>query len=254
MSTADAPGLGHNQPPPLRDILAENHAGLAGDVETIAERANKAPREIKSEDDLDAVGTLVKDAGTLARRVESIRTAEKAPHLQAGREVDAFFGAFTDRLERIQKVFQGIANEYVRRKREEERRRRGEEARKAREEEERQRKIAEAEAERNRPTAAEKHEAKAEAAAERAATAEAAAQATPAEMTRTRTSSGTLATARSEWAFEITDYSAIPLNELRPYLVRADVEKAIRSFVRVNKDAVPLAGVRIFEDVKASFR
>lgn len=254
MQAEAAAPIGHNAPPPLRDILAENHASLLREVEALADRANAAPRQINDDADFDTVGTLAKDAGALVRRVDGFRKTEKEPYLQAGREVDGFFGAMTDRLDRIKAAFQKIADDHMRAKAAEERRRREEEARKAREEEERQREIARRAEEANRAKTAEKHDAKADALAEKAAIAEASAQASAADLTRTRTASGTLATARTEWAFEITDVDAIPLDKLRPYLPRAEIEKAIRAYVRFHKDAAPLAGVRIFEDVRASFR
>ncbi|KAA2237717.1 hypothetical protein [Salinarimonas soli] len=248
--------IGHNNPPPLghAEILAERHADVRRDVEAVAARATAAPRAIKTEADLDAIGTLVKDIGALVRRIDTRRTTEKAPHLQAGREVDAFFGVFTDRLEKIRETFQAIADDHARKKAAEERAAREAEARRAEAEAERQREIARRAEEANRLKTAEKHDARAEVAADQAAQATAAAQAGAADLIRTRTASGTLATGRTEWTFEITDFAAIPLEVLRAYLPRAEIEKAIRAHVRVNKGAMPIPGVRIFEDVRASFR
>jgi hypothetical protein len=246
--------IGANQPPPLRDILAENHAGLIAEIDPLAERANAAPKDIAGDSDITAIGDIVVDARKLSRRLDQAREAEKRPHLEAGREIDGYFKAMVERVDRIAAVLQKRADDYQRARAEEARRAREAEARRIREEEERQRRIAEEEAARNRPVAAEKHQAKAEQAADRAAEVEASAQASAADLTRVRSETGTVASARTSWNFEITDYSAVPLEKLRPYLARADVEKAIRSFVRVNKGAEQLAGIRIFEDIKANFR
>lgn len=252
MQIAATTAVGHNVPPPLRQVLAENYASLAADVDAIAVRANDAPRAVTSDDDLGRVGDLVKDVRLVAKRVDAARVAEKEPHLTAGREIDAFFKGMAERLDRIGKTLESRATEYQRAKAAEERRRREEEARKAREEEERQREIAARAAEANRSASAAKAEHKAEVAGERAREAEAAAQAKAADLTRTRSETGTVATARTEWAFELIDATAIPLEPLRPYIPRADLEKAIRSFVRMG--GRELAGVRIYEDVRASFR
>jgi len=254
MAIAAVASVGHNNPPSLREVLAENYASLSGEVEAIASKANDAPKKVASEEDLTAVGDIVKDVRQLTKRIDQARVSEKEPYLQGGRDVDAFFKVLTERLDRITKALESRATEYQREKAAEERRRREEEARRLREEEERQREIARRAEDANRSKMAAKHEDKAEELATQAAEAEVAAQASAADLTRVRSMNGTVATARTEWAFDITDFNAIPLDVLRPYLARADVEKAIRTFVRVNKNSVPLNGVRIFEDVKASFR
>lgn len=244
--------IGANNPPPLKVILTENYVALTAEVEAIAERANLAPRKVTDDDGLGVIGDLVKDAAMLARKADSMRKAEKEPHLTAGREIDAFFATFTDRLDRIRKVFEAVATDYQRAKAAEARRKAEDEARRLREEEERQREIARRAEEANRAKTAAKADDRAEDAAEKAAAAEALANASAAELTRTRSASGTLATAKTEWTFEVVDLDAIPLDRLRPYLRRDDIEKAIRQFVRVGHRELP--GVRIFEDVRAAFR
>lgn len=259
----------HNNPPTLTEQLAEKYEELRKEVNDIAARANETPRTIEDSKQVEVIGTLIVDAKKLAKRVDAFRTDEKAPHLQAGRDVDAFFNNFHDRLTRIADTFQDIADDHARkvaaeerRKRAEEQRRIEEEQRRLEEEQERQREIAEREAERNRPKAAAKHEAKAESLAdqseelaERVEEAAAAVAAPAAELVERQTfSSGVKSRAKSEFAFEITDYQSIPLDKLRPYLKRAEVEKAIKSFIKVNEDKEPLPGVRIYEDVKAQFR
>lgn len=248
-----AADIGHNRPP-LVEVLAEKHADLAAKVEGIADRANKAPRIVTSDEDLAIIGTLIVDARNLFKTADKEREAEKEPFLRGGREVDAFFKVHTDRLNRIGEAFRKLADTWTRQKAEDERRRLAAEAEKARQEAARQTEIAQRAAEANRTKTAEKHEAKAED-AQRAADEAAAAAASPAaDHVRQRMDTGILATAKTEWAFEITDYDAIPLEKLRPYLKREHVEQAIRSLVKIQKNATPLPGVRIFEDVKSSFR
>ncbi len=243
----------HNNPPFL-EILAEKHAGIAVKVQAIAERANKAPRTIESDADFETVGTLIVDARNLFKSVDKERETEKEPFLRGGREVDSFFKVHTDRLNRIGEAFRKLADAYTRQKAEEERRRLAAEAEKARLESERQAEIARRAAEANRTKTAEKHEAKAEDAQRAAKEAQAAAAAPAAEHVRTRMDTGVLATAKAEWAFEVQDYQKIPLDQLRPYIKLEHIDMAIRGFVKTNQDKIPLPGVRVFQDIKSSFR
>lgn len=245
--------IGHNRAP-ISDVLAEQYSDLAARVEAIATRANLAPKAIATDTDLNTIGALIRDTRELSGETDKKRESEKRPYLQAGRDVDAFFKVFTDRLDRISTVFKKIADDHARAVAAEARRRAEDEARKAREEADRQAEIARRAEEANRLKTAEKHEAKAEAAEQRAEQAEAVAASSAADLVRSRTDSGILSTARTEWAFEITDYDAIPLDKLRPYLKREHVEQAIRAFVKLQKQAAALPGVRVFEDVKSSFR
>lgn len=72
---------------------------------------------------------------------------------------------------------------------------------------------------------------------------------------RTRVS-GVTASAKTEWSFNITDYQKLiaPFGALGPFIARAEIEKALRTFVRINKGAARMAGVDFFEDVKSTFR
>jgi hypothetical protein len=232
--------------------LSEDQAQLRHDVEKIADRANVAPRKIATEDDLDVVGTLVKDARALFKKTDGIRTEVKAPHLEACRTVDTYFATLTDRLKRIGDTFQKLGDDYQRTIAAEAKRKAEATAREAREEQMRRDQAAAKAEEEGRLKHAAQHDAKAQDAAERAEQAEAVANSSAADLTRTRTASGTLATAKTEWAFEIVQFEAIPLDKLRSYIKRDAVEAAIRMAVEMGNRELP--GVRIFEDVKASFR
>lgn len=242
---------GHNQPP-LAAILLDRYAEILREADVIDNRANSLPKTVSDDIGLGRLGDVVKDARKLVKRIDTKRGEEVEPHLTAQRETNAFFKVFTERLDVIVRGLEQRATDYNNAKAAEERRIREEQARRAREEEDRQRQAAEAAAARNRHGAALKHEDRAEEAAERARRAESAAQASAADLTRVRSGSGTVATTRTEWKFEVEDIDKVPLEKLRPYLPRADLEKAIRSFVRVG--GRDLAGVRIFQDNKATFR
>lgn len=195
---------------------------------------------------------LVKEAAALSRHADDVRKREKQPFLDAGRDVDSFFKVHLDRLERIRNAFQAVATDYQRKVAAEARRKAEEEARRAREEEAARIEAArKAEAE-NRGKHAENHAAKADAAADRAHAAEAVANASAADLTRQRTESGILATAKTEWAFEIVDINELDLNALRLLIKRDAIEAAIRQAIKNGVRQLP--GVRIFEEVKATFR
>jgi hypothetical protein len=237
---------------PIREILAESHADLAAKVEDLADMAGAAPKVIRDDDDLGKIGDVVKEAVGVAKAVESTRIAAKEPHLKAGREVDAFFKQMIDRIAEIERPLRTMATDYQRAKAAEERRILEEKARRAREDEARQREIARR-AEEARRLATSKAEATANLAAVRAAEAEsAAANAKAADLTRHRSESGTVVTTATKWTFEIEDIAVIPMETLRPYIARPDIEKAIRTFIRVGGRDLP--GVRIFPDEQAAFR
>ena len=244
--------IGDNRPPSMTEILAEKHARILAEVEELAGRANAAPKKIANEGDLGAIGDIVRSSRLLTKNLDTTRKEEKEPHLTAGREIDGFFGAQAERLDRVTRSLQSRADDYQRERAAEERRRREEEARKAREEEARQREIARRAEEEGRIAAAAKANDRAERSEVKAIQADARAQDSAADLTRLRTETGTVVTTKTSWDFEITDLAGVSLDTLRPYLPRADIEKAIRTFVRVG--GRELAGVRIFEKQQAAFR
>ncbi|MCX5495415.1 hypothetical protein OSH11_11915 [Kaistia dalseonensis] len=226
--------------PPLADRLALDHAELFAEVERLAARANEAPRKIIDEATGEAVAKIRKDAAAFFKQVDTIRTDEKDPHLQAGRTVDDFFRPLLERSEKMRKFFVGVEDDRARELAAEERRRREEALRKLREEEQRQREIAERQAAAARPVAAAKAEDKAEAAAERAE--------------RLEVAPVTLDGAKAEWAFRIVDPDAVDLNALRPFIPAEAVEKALRQHMRIHKGSRAIAGVEFFQDFKAKRR
>lgn len=245
------PPPGHNKPP-LAEVLKDSTQALTADIEALAQRANTTPRKVVTQADLEKIGRLVLDARALNGRIETTRQTEKAPFLEGGRTVDGFFAILSERVERIASTFQAVADDFQRARIAEARRKAEEDAQKARDEQKRQADLAAKAAAANRPKTAEKHEARADAAAERATAVEFVSIAKPADIARTRTASGLLATAKGTWVFEITDYDGIALDKLRPYLKREHIEAAIRLAVR--QGVREIGGVHIFQDTKADFR
>lgn len=242
--------IGHNRPP-ISEVLTEQHRNLIAEIEPLAERANAMPRKVEKDEDLGPIGDLVVDASKLAKRLEGVRKAEKEPFLQGGKDVDAFFKPLVERAERIADAFEAIATQYQRDKAAAARRAAEEEARKLREAEEKKRQEAE---QAKRQATADRKLDQAEELADKAEEAEAKAAASNAELTKVRTDSGVTAGTRTVWNFQITNYEAIPLDKLRPYFKREHVESAIRSLVGIQKGSTNLDGVRVFEDIKSTFR
>jgi hypothetical protein len=71
------------------------------------------------------------------------------------------------------------------------------------------------------------------------------AEARPAELSRTRTETGALASLRTVWIGEIVDITALDLNQLRHHISPAALQTAINSFVKAG--GRELAGAKIFE-------
>lgn len=256
MAEVSHASIGHNKPPALKDQLADQYRHFAAEIETIAERANAAPKAVKSDDDLDWVGVIVKDAKTMLKRVDGARKDEKEPHLKASREVDGFFKGMAERLDRIARALEDRATEYQRAKAAEARRKAEEEARKLREQEEAARRKAEEAAAAGRERTADKAEFKAESLAEKAAEAERQADSKAADLARTRGASGTLASAKTVTKVRITDLATVQqsMGPLGPYIDSDMIQKAANTWLRVTKGAGSIPGLEVYEDVKATFR
>ena len=244
--------IGGNNPPSLEELLAEKAASLVAEMNKIGVEAKGAPEVVKTEDDLDKVGNIIVRANKVVRSLEEMRKFEKQPFLDGGRTVDGFFKTHLDKLAKTISILDRRANVYTQEKLAAERRRREAEAEALRQEEQRRREAAARAEEEGRARHAALHADKADRAAERLEEAEGAALQTNADIVRTRTDSGVAVGARTTWRGEITNIAEVDLEALRPYLLRADIEKAINTAVRVG--VRDLKGVRIFEDVKTTFR
>lgn len=242
MNEAGLPGLGHNLPP-LKERLAADYQSLIARANELGEAATRAPETIGDDETLGKVGDLVKLIAACIKAADAARVNEKEPFLVGGRQVDGFFKTVTDRLTATKRNLETRVGVYLRRKAEEERLRRHEEECLKREEAERLAAQARTETDLDRAVEAEQE----------ALAAEKAADATPAELARTRSADlGSVSTLRTSWEFEVVDWDAVPLDVLRPYIARADIEKAIRAFVRAGHRE--LKGVRVFETQTAMVR
>lgn len=261
-------------------------------IKIALEIAEQTPVVVEDDEDIGICREAVKGLMTEHKRAEALRVETKNPYLDAERVVDSFFNTLKKRLADMQASIEVRAKCYLDKKAAAERARREEEARIAREaERKRQEEAAAADraaAEERRKAeqaaraavladakereALEREAARAQAAADakevesRAArqkeidAAAAASQAQkvanekPADMARTRVASGGMATLQQGFDFEIVDLNAVDFQVLRPHIAMADIEKAIRGYVKIHKDTKPLAGVKIFPTTRAHMR
>lgn len=249
-----------NRPPSdieiLRERLAEQSAALLRRRDELLGSVARVPAAVTDEETSGKVADLVKLMMACHKAAEGTRIAEKEPFLASGRAVDAFFKAVTEPLEAAKKLIESRLTTYQRKKAEDERRAREAEAARVAAEAERLRVAAEAAAAAISTPADLDSAVTAEALAEEAAadTVQAAreAAAKPAELSRTRGDLGAVASLRTYWDFADLDREKLDLSRLRPYIAVADLEKAVRAYIRAG--GRELAGVRIFENTGTQVR
>lgn len=234
----DGPGIGHNS-----GSLADRFAALTARTAELRASFDKVPPNIEDDATQAKVGDLGKLIIKASKAAKDAHKAEKEPHLEAGRQVDAFFLAgMVKPLDELKGDLERRSTAYLRRKEAAERARREAEERAAREAAEAA--AAQAKTEDDLTDAIAKEDA-----AERAAEA---ASAPVADLVRTHGAMGSVTTARKEWFAEIEDFDAIPLDNLRAFIGRDEIQRAVKAYVRAGGRS--LRGVRIYEDIKAGFR
>lgn len=242
-------GVGHNKPP-LNEVLADEHRDLIKQIDELLTKAVTAPAVVASPEHKSSIGELVVPMARLIKKLDDTRAEAVRPHLQAQRETNGWFNDHAARISRVKTDLEGRATAYDNKVLEEERQRREQELARAREEEERQATAAREAAASGDLAAAAAADEKAEEASFAAAALEGPAP-KAADVTRVR-SGGVTSSSRTEWKGEITDIDKLDVLKLRPYLKRADLEKALNAYVRTG--GRECAGAVIKEETKASFR
>jgi hypothetical protein len=252
------PGIGDNLPPddanPLQDRLTEDHADLMARRDELLAAAERTPETVDDEEMNKKFATLAKLLAALVKKTETERVGEKEVYLAGGRQVDGWFKQITDPVKKAKVSIETRQTEWQRKVAAEERRRRQEEERKAREEADRLAKEAAArEREARDAKTLDDAVAAEEVAKQAAADAEVAAKAAdakPADLSRTRSDEGAVASLRTWWDFRYDSADAfrrdLDLESLRQHLGLDALEKAVRSFVKAN--GRKLDGVEIFEN------
>ncbi len=260
------PPIGHNNPPlefPARrdplvtDDLSKHLAEvytllLNNEIEPLAKRANAAPQKITSDEDLKIWADIAVDARKLKQKIDTLRDNEKKPFWNAGKKVDAFFNPTIERAGRIFDAGEEKATAYDRQKKADARAAQEAETRRLAEEAAARQAAAATAAEFGDDAAAQEHTAAAAAADEQLTQAQ---NEPPQDVdTRVRSDSGTVASSKTEWKFEIADYAKVDLNALRAFIPPKEIDKAVRALLRIQKDAAKVEGIRFYEEDKAQFR
>ncbi len=127
------PPLGHNNPPDgdgmtlgamLRERMAEAHGPLLDRAKAIAAMSARLPNACEDDETAGKLTEAIKSATACVGSLETARKAEKQPHLDAGKAVDAFFANQTLPVEGVKQKMGALLTAYQRRLAEEERVRR----------------------------------------------------------------------------------------------------------------------------------
>lgn len=258
------------------DILAEENADILRRLEQFEARAAALPDFVSKDDDANPRTDLLAEMKAFGLDVETARNKTQAPYETAVATARAWFfaihapraGQTPGRLQQAMATVSGPLLAYLERKEKLLREARAAEAKRLYEEQ--QAAIAKQQAELAKQRAAEdagraKAAANAGARAAEAAAAASTAEAEafearqqslskPADLARTRSDSGALATPAVEWDFEIPDIEAVKGAKLWEHVTRAAKEAAIRKYISANAPKVqdpngpewqPLPGVRM---------
>jgi len=269
---AGAPaGIGHNKPPLEELIPEEFRAELLRErpdfLAKLDQYVGAAGRAVATNDDeLARCGDLVNAYRALLKHIDATHTAVKAPHLLAGRLVDAEKNALKAGVEEAKVKVERIGNAYVA---DREAKRRAEEERLAAEQRAAAARAAAAERDRLEAerkaaaAAAEARSAEERAAAEREAEearqrsqeamADAAlSAAAPGKVEPVRSDAGAAVSGKVEYQSQVEDFGKAFRAVKDDERVKEAVEKAIARLVRAGKREI--LGVRIWPVAKASFR
>ena len=253
--------IGHNQPPSdeeaFRSELASRHTGLLERRTELEQAAARAPLTIEDAETAGRAADFIKQLASHESAAEKARKGEKEPYLQRGKWVDAFFKtAAVAGIAAIKKTMTDRLTAYQRKVAEEERRRRREREQREREEAERARREAEDRAAAARTDAdleaavqAEQEADEAEARAERA---ERATEAGAADLSRQHSASGAVASLRTSWKCTSWRRRDLDLNALREHFADADIEKAIRGYIRAGGRVLGGAAIEEVEESRVA--
>jgi hypothetical protein len=240
-ASQSAAPIGHNRPDPSVDAVKDfddaldQREGFRDRIDQLIAASERAV--CIDQDTAGRCADLGKQIAAAAKVVEDARTTVKQPYLEAGRAVDNAARVIATPLTNAGAKVKGKLDTFLREERAkaEAERRRQEEARRAEEA-----RIAEERA---------KAEAEGRAAPEPEALPEVTA---PAEAAPVRGDYGSLATARTIWKSEITDYTLAFMAVENNEKVREAIDKAIAALVRSGVHKID--GVKIYEDQTVSIR
>jgi hypothetical protein len=241
--------LGHNNPPSdienLEQKLREDHDLPLSRAQALVEAADRVPSEIEDAETAAKATDYIKQVAGMQKAIEAIRTAEKEPYLKLGNFVHGFFKSVDERLDNAKKKAKTPLDNYLKREADKERRRREEEAAEQRRKAEEERLAAEALAKAQQSASALEMSDQAVISEQAAAKLETAAAAKPAELAKSRSAGGAVASLRTWWVGEVVDLEKLDLEVLRYHIKPDALKSAVTSFV--NAGGRELAGAEIFE-------
>ena len=230
------PGIGHNIGNTLHEDLRATHGDLHERADELTAAFARVPATIEDDTLAGKCADFVKQINACQKDADDRRVKAKAPYLEAGKTIDAFFKQIGDELGGVKTAVIARLSSYQQKRAEAERRRREDEARRLAEE------AAKREAEAGTMDALDEAiEAHGEA---RKAEAEAAAKA--ADMHRARGDYGAVASIRTTWNFQLLSLALVP----REYLSLN--EQAVRAAIKAGKREIP--GLMIFEQQQTVVR
>lgn len=229
--------IGGNNPPTLTEEIAARHAALLASIKEVTD--TELPLIVTSDTAAAQVSLVGKEATALVAKVNAAHTAEKKPHLDAGREVDTWKNATLGPLNAFLAECKALVGAWQDKREREEREAREAEAR-------RLRAAAEAAEQAAMKSMTQPAMDRAVNIAEAAAVAEAAASAPTADLGRVTIGGKAVAARQAKWTYEVTNLEAIP----RQYLMVSDA--AIKAAIAVGVRDVP--GLKIFQAKSTSFR
>ncbi|WP_191061047.1 hypothetical protein [Geminicoccus harenae] len=239
MATAAAQ-MGHNSGIDAESVIGrldQDYGDVLTRARDLVEAAGRVPAELDDLTHAKAVDFVAKQIRPHIKRVADIHKAEKQPYLDGGRAVDTWKNGLTADLEGAMKSVVRKIEDRDRKKAAEERARREEEARLAREEAARvAAELAAREAAMKTDddlSAVLQEEAKTLQAQAAVQAAEKAAAASSADLARTRTSTGSMSTLRTEVAFRVVDKVGA-LGLVGALLDDEAVARAIRMHIKIN--------------------
>jgi hypothetical protein len=239
--------IGDNNPPPAELARDEFNTALDAALKRrgltrarfneLVEQAGRA--QATDDETTGRCGELVKSLRAAIKLIEEIHAEIKEPYLSAGREVDGLKKVLVGPLEDAKRSVEAKQGTYLR---EQEAKRQAEERRRRAIEEE-QRRVAAEEAARNAPTGADEF-------LQDAGVLPIAAPVE--EQEPIRGDFGAAVSGQKVWMGEVTDYNAAFAAVSDNAKVREAIDKAVAGMIRAGSRQI--AGVRIFETLKASNR
>lgn len=266
MNAISQPGIGHNRPPVvdfyrdanalLPDYLVTDNVAITKRCDELMAAYGRAPAVIENDEIAGKTADFIRQIAACVKVAEDKRKADKEPTIEAGKLIDTFFsgvkttlnGASTDLTTRVTAYLQKKARDELARRAEEERVAQAEAARIQREADEA---AAAVTTETTLETAIVKEEQATEA-QQVAQKASAAVHVRPAELSRTYSTGGSVASLKASWVGTIVNRETLDLNALRPYFTVAELEKALRAAVKAGIRKIE--GAEIKEETKAGIR